>query len=1550
MPNTSNTQFINFGRAVFTAPVAPADLTVTVDDGTAFPPISGPEYFYAVFEKQVLGVFVSEVVIVTDVTGNVLTVTRAVGGTVAEDFAVNDIVENRVTMGTLDEFANQIELNKIGGSDTNIQFNNAGLFEGVSSLRYNLAIGELTVGPGPLGDPIIRIDADATGDPKLFFSQAGADVAIIQVLDSTGELRIESNADTRIYANNTAVAFFQAEGMDLRDGGIRFLERADHAFTPAPGFGEVWVNSAGGDLYYTDGAGVDYNLTAAAASGDVVGPAGATDNAVARYDTATGKLIQDSIVLIDDAGNITGVTTLNGTDPADFGLVDSVAGGTNINVTGTAADPIVNLDAAITGVSVNGVTLNNAGAATSYLDETGAYSIPPAAQFGEYSGEFDASIGTFPVTTNQGDWFNTTVAGTVDGQAFIVGDLLIALVDSPSTITFAGNWSIVPNIQQAAAGNDTEIQYNNAGAFGATSDFTISPTILRADRELDIRNAFGVVYIYDNANSGNAAQNRILFRDSVSFNLGNIGYFDGDGSLSFNNEQGDVKIKSQSGQVFLQETDTDVARTINEAAGGFEVNNTLTGAGFERVLTISDLAGAAGNTNEIQFNTAGALDADPFLSVDLTAGSGQSPTLKLDGTSGFYRNPKLEFNYDASDYAEITFLEEGLLRGYIQYWASFGGRQDVMVLENIQTGIIDDTSGAIELHTRRGTSRQLRLKANRNGVGIWNGNLQMEDVVAPLHPDTLGYGQIWIDSADNLPYYRNQAGLDFPLTAVGNITGSIADNQIAVGAATADEIEGSADFTWDGVQFATKDAGQAVFEVQQNQLDLYSGDVGDQTAADGIEVLMQWLSTINTYAQVGFNGDSTFEFRSFVWDGQIAFYAQDAAGAEFQMIEMKAEEAELTFLQDNNAPVSIEGDTGSTGALAGALLVKNGATFYLEEIAAAQVDSAGSGQIWVKNDIPNTLWFTDDAGTDWLLNQAVGTIGGSITDNQVAIGAATANEIEGDVKLTFDTASSTLTVRSFAELQDLTNQDPTASDTIEANIKLTSLDDNLFGFIGLDGNDSLDFIHYAYDGIIRLLTTDANGSDYGIEIGPAFFQLQSAVGGSFEQIIVTDSDSAATVADVDIEMKSPVTFDFGLIVAETADHPRAPSAGSGQIWVRSSDSKPIFTDDSGTDFDLTDTGAAGISGSGAVNQLAVWDGVSSVTGYPRLTFNNTINFFSVGDQTLGQPEISLAAPAGGIPKFTWRIAGLEEAIVRWNDTNSDLEFDIGATNIMILDADSVELNNSTLFIEEIAAAGADRANYGQFWVRNDTPNTPMFTDDAGNDFVLNATGTGDVVGPASSVDDRIATFDGVTGKLIQDSGTLVSDLALAARDLIAGDGLSGGGDLTADRTFTVNTQNSIDIQADNLELLNDEASPGNHHVYGTDGAGTKGWQERVFGTEFEQGISLGEQSTTSATYVTAYTFTSASVPAGDYKLEWFCDIGEKTDKESSHRVLIDGVEVSNNEWRIKEGTENDGVAWLSMSGHRILTLTAATHTIEFQYRTDDTAYIRNMQASIFRVA
>lgn len=84
------------------------------------------------------------------------------------------------------------------------------------------------------------------------------------------------------------------------------------------GSGNIAVTDSGGHVLLgaisQGGAAVGQNLqwngttwapASGAGTGDVTGPGGATDNAVARFDLATGKLIQDSTVLIDDSGNIT---------------------------------------------------------------------------------------------------------------------------------------------------------------------------------------------------------------------------------------------------------------------------------------------------------------------------------------------------------------------------------------------------------------------------------------------------------------------------------------------------------------------------------------------------------------------------------------------------------------------------------------------------------------------------------------------------------------------------------------------------------------------------------------------------------------------------------------------------------------------------------------------------------------------------------------------------------------------------------------------------------------------------------------------------------------------------------------------------------------------------------------------------------------------------------------------------------------------------------------------------------------------------------------------
>ena len=75
----------------------------------------------------------------------------------------------------------------------------------------------------------------------------------------------------------------------------------------------------------------------------------------------------------------------------------------------------------------------------------------------------------------------------------------------------------------------------------------------------------------------------------------------------------------------------------------------------------------------------------------------------------------------------------------------------------------------------------------------------------------------------------------------------------------------------------------------------------------------------------------------------------------------------------------------------------------LKEQSAADGDTAAYGQLWVKSDTPNTLYFTDDAGTDTELGGGGTTINNN-ADNRVITGSGTADTLEGEANLTYDGA------------------------------------------------------------------------------------------------------------------------------------------------------------------------------------------------------------------------------------------------------------------------------------------------------------------------------------------------------------------------------------------------------------------------------------------------------------------------------------------------------------------------------------------------------------------
>lgn len=128
-------------------------------------------------------------------------------------------------------------------------------------------------------------------------------------------------------------------------------------------------------------------------------------------------------------------------DPDDFSGIDEA-----VQAAQDAAD--ASEASAVAAAGQASIATTQAGnAATSATNALNAYNNTVAVIAAldspmSYKGAWDASAGTFPGggAAKAGWVYNVTVAGTVNGIVFTVGDSLTALVNNASTTTYAANW------------------------------------------------------------------------------------------------------------------------------------------------------------------------------------------------------------------------------------------------------------------------------------------------------------------------------------------------------------------------------------------------------------------------------------------------------------------------------------------------------------------------------------------------------------------------------------------------------------------------------------------------------------------------------------------------------------------------------------------------------------------------------------------------------------------------------------------------------------------------------------------------------------------------------------------------------------------------------------------------------------------------------------------------------------------------------------------------------------------------------------------------------
>jgi hypothetical protein len=198
------------------------------------------------------------------------------------------------------------------------------------------------------------------------------------------------------------------------------------AATPSAGNlanGELAINITDGKLYYKDNGGVVKLLASNAGSaGDVVGPGSSTDNALVRFDSTTGKLVQNSVGILSDAGVLTGLTGL--TSSGTITLSSLTSGRVVYTTTGGALTDSANLLYSGTDLTVYGLTVGRGASGLANNTAVGASALAAVTSgnsntamgqgslSGNTTGASNAGFGQATLNANTTGNYNTAVGGS----------------------------------------------------------------------------------------------------------------------------------------------------------------------------------------------------------------------------------------------------------------------------------------------------------------------------------------------------------------------------------------------------------------------------------------------------------------------------------------------------------------------------------------------------------------------------------------------------------------------------------------------------------------------------------------------------------------------------------------------------------------------------------------------------------------------------------------------------------------------------------------------------------------------------------------------------------------------------------------------------------------------------------------------------------------------------------------------------------------------------------------------------------------------------------
>jgi len=434
--------------------------------------------------------------------------------------------------------------------------------------------------------------------------------------------------------------------------------------------------------------------------------------------------------------------------------------------------------------------------------------------------------------------------------------------------------------------------------------------------------------------------------------------------------------------------------------------DTMTGKLFTTLLAITDLD-CTGNSN------GGALTTDASGNVSCSddnsggGGGGSTVTIEEDGVS--ITSGTLTLDFDGTDFVlvesptddvdiSLNMTASGTEFLYLTSSGTIDGSSTFKFTDSTKTitntGTIKSTTGYI-VGSGLDQNEDLIIvdRASSDAIISWDETNEEFDLTHTIHVsgtvqatgievdtgviyiqeqadannDVAGYGQLWVNTATpNELYFTDDAGTDFQLGVGGagsnwdTIGDPSGDGTVAF-AGTQQLITTTLDDATAGIETALTISNTDTLSSNENSLlDLiHAADDDDEVFflrlidndTENVILFQDWQDVASHPGAVQVINDDTL-----LTNDQIAYSASFVDDGDSNAVGFK-------MLDNSGADTVFE--------------VRGGGSIFLLEQSAAQSDVAGLGQIWVKNDAGNTLYFTDDAGVDHDLT-AAGS--GDVTD------------------------------------------------------------------------------------------------------------------------------------------------------------------------------------------------------------------------------------------------------------------------------------------------------------------------------------------------------------------------------------------------------------------------------------------------------------------------------------------------------------------------------------------------------------------------------------------